>query len=242
MAAMGRVLVTGSAGQVGRAVTRELAGAGWTVRGFDLALGDELRDASAVHAAMDGCDAVVHAGAIAHDTAGTPADIAATNLLGTWHVLLAAEAHGVGRVVYFSSAQVFGCAEGEGDPDYLPIDDQHPLRASRPYGMSKRLAEEMCDAWSARTGVPTVVLRPVLILDDAGLARVTPQQCELGAFVHVDDVATATALALRADVGTHTRMTLCGPGAFDSRRARTALGWEPRHDWPGRDAVAPSPG
>ncbi len=85
------------------------------------------------------------------------------------------------------------------------------------------------------------MLRPVLILDDAGLARVTPQQCEFGAFVHVDDVATATVLALRADVGTHARMTLCGPGEFNSNLARTALGWQPRHDWPGRDPAAQSP-
>jgi nucleoside-diphosphate-sugar epimerase len=69
-------------------------------------------------------------------------------------------------VGYFSSAQVFGFAEGEGSPAYLPIDDDHPLNASRPYGMSKRLAEEMCRAWTSRTGIPTIVFRPVMIVDD----------------------------------------------------------------------------
>ena len=49
----------------------------------------------------------------------------------------------------FSSAQVFGFAEGEGVPEYLPVDDDHPLRASRPYGLSKRLGEEMCAAWTS---------------------------------------------------------------------------------------------
>ena len=34
-------------------------------------------------------------------------------VLGTWHVLLAAEEASAGRVVYFSSGQVFGLAEGE---------------------------------------------------------------------------------------------------------------------------------
>jgi nucleoside-diphosphate-sugar epimerase len=52
---------------------------------------------------------------------GSPADIVATNVLGTWHVLAAAEQCGVSRVVYFSSAQVFGFAEGEGQPAYLPV-------------------------------------------------------------------------------------------------------------------------
>jgi UDP-glucose 4-epimerase len=55
----------------------------------------------------------VHLAALAHDSAGSPEQIMAVNVLGTWHVLLAAEAAGAGRVVSFSSAQVFGIAEGE---------------------------------------------------------------------------------------------------------------------------------
>jgi UDP-glucose 4-epimerase len=162
------VLLTGSSGGVGQATGPVLEAAGWIVRPFDLAAGNDLRDEAAVRRATEGCEAVVHAGAIAHDSAGTPAEIVATNVLGTWHVLQAAEAHSVARVVYFSSAQVFGLAEGEGEPAYLPVDDDHPVRAARPYGMSKRLAEEMCAAWTARTGIPTTVLRPVLILTDSG--------------------------------------------------------------------------
>jgi nucleoside-diphosphate-sugar epimerase len=202
------------------------------VRPFDLAEGCDLRDEGAVRDAVRGCDAVVHAGAIAHDTAGTPAGIVATNVLGTWHVLLAAETHGVARVVYFSSAQVFGFAGGEGSPAYLPVDDEHPLRAARPYGMSKRLAEEMCQAWTARTKIPTVVLRPVMILNDESLTLITENESELGAFVHVADVAEATALALQAEVTGHVRMTLCGPGSFDTAAASKILGWRPRHTWP----------
>ena len=129
---MSRVLVTGSSGQVGGAVAELLEQAGRSVEWFDLVDGQDLRDAAAVRAAAAGCDAIVHAGAIAHDNSGTPDEIMATNVLGTWHVLAAAEAHGVGRVVYFSSGQVFGFADGEGTPDYLPVDDDHPLRAARP--------------------------------------------------------------------------------------------------------------
>ncbi len=74
----------------------------------------------------------------------------AVNVLGTWHVLLAAEAAGAGRVVYFSSGQVFGLAEGERLPDYFPVDDAHPRRAMRPYGLSKCLAEDLCAGFTAR--------------------------------------------------------------------------------------------
>lgn len=184
---------------------------------------------------MRGCAAVVHAGALSHDSAGSPVDIVTTNVLGTWHVLAAAEECGLSRVVYFSSAQVFGFAEGEGSPAYLPVDDNHPVRASRPYGMSKRLAEEMCQAWTTRTGVPTIVLRPVLILDDQSLAGYSPQTAELGAFVHVDDVVAATLLALTADLDGHHRLTLCGPGSFDTTRARTTLGWTATRTWNAAD-------
>ena len=183
------MLLTGAGGRVGRAAAPRLEKEGWDVRPFDLPTGGTLRDAGAVFDAAEGCDAIVHAGAMAHDDGGTAAEIVATNVLGTWHVLLAAERHAVSRVVYFSSVQVFGFSEGEGVPEYRPADDDHPLRAARPYGMSKRLAEEMCAAWTARTGIPTIVLRPVTILTDKDLERRAAHGIDPGAFVHVDDVA-----------------------------------------------------
>jgi UDP-glucose 4-epimerase len=209
-----------------------LEAAGWSVRPFDLVEGQDVRDPGAVLHAARGCDAIVHAGAIAHDSGGTPTDVVATNLLGTWHVLSAAETVAAARVVYFSSAQVFGFAEGEGEPLYLPVDDHHPVRATRPYGMSKRLAEDMCSAWTTRTGILTVVLRPVMILDDADLRSISPEAAELGAFVHVADVASAVHLSLTAAVTGHHRLTLCGPGPFDTSAAKAELGWTASRAWP----------
>lgn len=225
------VLLTGSSGGVGRVQAARLAAHGWTVHRFDLADGQDLRDEAAVRQAARGCSAVVHAGAIAHDSAGTPAEIVATNVLGTWHVLLAAEAERMTRVVYFSSAQVFGIAEGEGDPAYLLVDDAHPVRASRPYALSKRLAEEMCSAWTVRTEIPTIVLRPVMILSDEGWAQVGEAEAEIGAYVHVDDVATAGVSALTASVAGHVRLTRCGPGPFDTSAAAQTLGWLATRGW-----------
>lgn len=222
------VLMTGSHGQVGSAAAARLERDGWTVRGLDIASGGDLRDEATVREAVAGCDAVVHAGAIAHDSRGTPAEIVATNVLGTWHVLLASEAARVERVVYFSSAQVFGFAEGEGTPAYFPVDDAHPRPAARPYGMSKRLSEDMCEAWSSRTGIPTVVLRPVMILDDEGVANTDLAAAELGAFVHLDDVVEAVVKSLTLGIPNHCRMTLCGPGDFDTSAAQQILGWKAR--------------
>lgn len=229
---MPRVLLTGSSGGVGRATQPVLEEAGWSVSSFDLAEGFDVRDFEAVLEAMRGCEQIVHAGAIAHDSAGRPDEIVATNVLGTWNVLLAAEQLGVSRVVYFSSGQVFGFAEGEGKPAYVPVDDDHPVRASRPYGMSKRLAEEMCSAWTRRTGIPTIVLRPVMILDDEGLRATSKEEAELGAFVHVDDVASAVKLCLAVELEGHHRLILCGPGPFDTSSADALLGWHASRGWP----------
>lgn len=229
---METVLVTGAAGKVGRRVSTRLATEGLDVRQMDLVSGVDLRNEADVARAKVGCDAVVHAGALAHDWAGTPADIMATNVLGTWHVLLAAERERVRRVVYFSSAQVFGFADGESEPAYLPVDDDHPLRAARPYGLSKRLAEKMCEAWTTRTGIATVVLRPVMILDDGDPRLENGADAQLGAYVHLDDVADATFRALSADIGGHARLTLCGPGQFDTTAAEQALGWKAKRGWP----------
>src|SRR4029077_5000148 len=112
-----RILVTGHRGLVGGPVAGLLREQGHQVAGFDLADGQDLLDPAAVRRAAEGCAAVVHLAALANDAAGSPDRIMAVNVLGTWHVLLAAEAAGAQRVVYMSSAQVFGLAEGERQPD-----------------------------------------------------------------------------------------------------------------------------
>jgi nucleoside-diphosphate-sugar epimerase len=126
-----RILVTGHRGNVGVPVARHLEQLGHEVVGFDRADGGDLLDLNQVRQAASGCAAVVHLAALPHDTAGSPEQIMAVNVLGTWHVLLAAEDAGAERVVYFSSSQVFGTAEGERQPDYFPVDDAHPRRAMR---------------------------------------------------------------------------------------------------------------
>jgi UDP-glucose 4-epimerase len=215
-----RVLVTGDRGKVGVPVAGYLRRRGYEVAGFDLADGVDLLDLEAVTSATLGCAAIVHLAALAHDTAGRPEQIMAVNVLGTWHVLLAAEAAGVGRVICFSSAQVLGIAEGERQPDYFPVDDGHPRRAMRPYGLSKLLAEDLCRGFTARTAIATICLRPVAVWDEAHYAQVEDRWraeprsewepfWEYGAFVDVRDVAAAVDLALTVPLAGHHRALLC---------------------------------
>jgi UDP-glucose 4-epimerase len=214
------VLVTGHRGGVGRVVAERLRQRGHGVVGFDLAEGADLLDAAAVMRAVRGATAVVHLAALAHDTAGTPEQIMEVNVLGTWHVLLAAEAADVTRVICFSSAQALGIAEGERLPDYFPVDDCHPRRAMRPYGLSKCLAEDLCEAFTRRTGIATLSLRPVAVWAPGAYDRVERQRraspasewepfWEYGAFVDVRDVAGAVERALDVTLSGHHRALLC---------------------------------
>jgi hypothetical protein len=50
--------------------------------------------------------------------------------------------------------------------------------------------------------------------------------------VHADDLADAIVHAVDADLDGHLRLTVCGPGAFETAATRHLLGWEPRYDWP----------
>ena len=211
------MVVTGNRGFVGSAVAAGLAGAGHEVTGYDLVDAQDLLELDRLKTCCQGHDAVVHLAALAHDTAGTPEQIITTNVIGTWHVLRAAEEHGLDRVVFVSSAQVLGVAEGESPPDYLPIDDRHPTRASRPYGLSKRAGEELCRALTERTGTPTICLRPFAVWG--------PEQYH---------GIRETARRVMGDVewrGGSAYESEPYKALVDTRVARETLGWEPVHSW-----------
>lgn len=50
--------------------------------------------------------------------------------------------------------------------------------------------------------------------------------------MHVDDVAEAVLRALVTDIEGHIRLTLCGPGDFDTSLAERTLGWKATRGWP----------
>ena len=86
----------------------------------------------------------------------------------------------------------------------------------RPYGLSKRPAEDLCQAFTARTGIATVSLRPVAVWGPEHYRRVKERWLgeprsewepfwEYGAFVDVRDVATAVEAALPVPLEGHHR-------------------------------------
>ena len=76
------------------------------------------------------------------------------NVGGTFVLLAAMQAHGVRRIVFSSSATVYG------DPERRPIAETHPLRATNPYGRTKLIVEQvLADQAAAQAGFVHASLR-----------------------------------------------------------------------------------
>ena len=132
------VLLTGSAGRIGRSLRERLPQFGWTVRGFDRVSGDtddrvgDIRSADDLAAALDGVSAVAH-------FAGVPTEapwpqLRDANVDGLVTLFEAARRAGVRRVVYASSNHAAGFTPVGAD---LPA-DAPPRPEAIPYRTSNR--------------------------------------------------------------------------------------------------------
>jgi nucleoside-diphosphate-sugar epimerase len=240
---LGKVLVTGASGLMGSYVVAELTGKAEIV-GFDIVAPKDpstigrfvqgsIEDIDSVREAVAGCDAVIHVAARPNIWSGEGHEIIRTNVTGTWNVLQAAEDVGVKRVVVTPSDSVVGFTVLEGamiPPEYLPIDNQHPLHPTDPYALSKVLCEKTARAFLERGKLNITVLRPVYVLypefeceviaraanpkDYKGPAAGGRQPAGGGVMWHyIDprDLARAFRLALEAKEPQFGPFFICGP-------------------------------
>jgi len=163
-----RILVTGGAGFVGSAVTRRLVDAGARVTVLDdLFTGKadaiptgasfiqgSVTDVPLVNELVADHSLILHLAArnIIASTAN-PLDDYATNIGGTLNILMAARASKVDRVVYSSSASVYG------NPRAIPISEDDPLWTLSPYAVSKLGGENYCTAFSESYGLRVATVR-----------------------------------------------------------------------------------
>jgi UDP-glucose 4-epimerase len=169
---MTRALVTGGAGFIGSHITDRLLAQGHDVRILDnfttgkrenlshvagqveIVEGD-VRDAEAVERAAAGCELVFHEAAIVSVPYSVehPRETHDVNIMGTLNVLLAAKSQGVRRVVFASSAAIYG------DEPTLPKTEAMLPAPISPYGVEKLTSEHYLRTFTRLYGVETVALR-----------------------------------------------------------------------------------
>lgn len=219
-----RVLVTGGGGFIGAWIIKRLAAAGTEMRVFDLAdnraivreiAGDatadaldwrvgDISDREAVRSAAQGCDRLIHLAAILTPACqADPIRGAEINLIGTLNVFEAARAHGIGSVVYMSSAGVFGSDDG-----VTPLPTTH-------YGAFKLACEGSARAYWADQGIASAGFRAFIVYGpgrEIGLTAGPSLACKAAAhgqdytipfsgpadYVYVGDMAEAFATACQA--------------------------------------------
>jgi len=158
-----RIIVTGGSGFVGSHVAEAAIAAGHEAVVFDLAaprqawpfIKGDLTVAGDVAAAAAGADAIFHLGGVGdvYLAFEQPALAAGANVVGTANVMEAARQHGVKKVVYASTWEVYG------EPQYQPINEAHPCRPDHPYNVTKLAGEQMALAYDRLKDVPAVALR-----------------------------------------------------------------------------------
>lgn len=150
-----QVLVTGSSGFIGRHTVNGLKAKNYAVKTFDLTANKDVRNQDAVNRAVRGADVVMHFGAnaVVPYSFEYPAEVAEINITGTINLLEACRKHDVKKFVFASSSSVYG------EPEELPVKENHPLKPVTPYGLTKLAGEQYADLYSELYGLKTVCLR-----------------------------------------------------------------------------------
>jgi nucleoside-diphosphate-sugar epimerase len=181
--------------------------------GVRLLTGDVL-DLGQVFGALAGADAVIHLAGVPQPWT-TPDDVVfRTNTLATFNVHEAAWRLGIRRVVCASSEAAVGWTYRREDflPDYLPIDEDHPLRPQDPYGLSKVVGEAIARSYSDRCGMETVAIRPPWVITPEELDALRKQGgrkvtgFQLFNYLDVRDAAEAFRLAIERPVEGHVAL------------------------------------
>lgn len=165
-----KVLVIGGAGYIGSHVVKELMSGGHKVTVFDnlssglrenlfdendFVYGNILieRDLDAVFSR--GFDAFVHLAAFkaAGESMIEPEKYSVNNITGTLNIMNAAVRHGCGIMIFSSSAATFG------EPQYLPIDENHPQNPINYYGFTKLEIERLMEWYERLRGLKFAALR-----------------------------------------------------------------------------------
>ena len=216
-----KVCVTGAAGFIGQHVCRALREAKHEILALDARSPADYWDAwkpwdiTQSMGSLGALDAVIHLAAMANprECDANPASAFNVNVNGTLQVLKMALASGAKKVVFSSSAHVYGIS-----PRFLPTPETHPLTLGNTYTTTKILGEQLCQAYFENHGLSYTTLRLFNAYGKGqGLGYYIPDQIAKAKagkidlqgsdvtkdWVHVSDVADAFVKALNS--------SFCGP-------------------------------
>ena len=165
-----KVLVIGGAGYIGSHVVKELMAKGHQITVFDnlssglkqnlfkgngFIKGDILNIKALDKAFAKGFDAFIHLAAFkaAGESMVCPEKYSVNNISGTINILNSAVSHGCLKMVFSSSAATFG------EPQYLPIDENHPQNPENYYGFTKLEIERFMGWYDKIRGLKFAALR-----------------------------------------------------------------------------------
>jgi len=227
------ILVTGARGKVGAATVAALVDAGHDVTATDVgrpayeARRDavaytqaDLTDAGDAFAVVRGHDAVVHAAAIPDPTSNPPQRVFQNNLMAAFNTLEAAVRLGVARFVNISSETVpgFFFPERPWLPEYLPVDERHPVRPQDPYATAKHFGEQLMDGAVRRSDIACVSIRPSWVQWEGNYeGNIGPWLREpavsegFWAYIDAYDLADAIRLAAEASTAGHEVVYIATP-------------------------------
>jgi nucleoside-diphosphate-sugar epimerase len=231
-----RILVTGGRGKVGRATVDALLAAGHDVTASDLGapvferdepgqatyVQADFTDAGQAFAIVRGQDAMIHAAAIPAPGHHPPHVVFQNNLMATYNAIEAAVRWGLGRFVNVSSETAPGWffAERPGLPDYVPVDEEHPLRPQDPYALSKVFGEQLMDAAVRRSDIRCISIRPSWVQSEDNIegnlgpiVRGDDDTPSSGFWAYTDvyDLAEALRLAAESDLPGHEVFYIAQP-------------------------------
>jgi len=230
-----RVLLTGAAGFLGQAVLTQLQ-ARHDVTAFDIRadgagaiLQGNVLDYDAVHAAMEGQDAVVNT--IMHryryDCGGSEFMV---NVSGMHNLLEAAHVHGIKRFVHTSSMAVH---TGYRPPQMRVTHDLYPLKAWGSYAITKVLQEDLAKLYHDTHGMSVAIIRLRGMVDSERSVDNHGDDVTDYDWGHVDriDVASALVCALETDdiefECFYVTATPAGYKVTNVARTEERLGWQP---------------
>ncbi|MEI7982372.1 MAG: GDP-mannose 4,6-dehydratase [Bacteroidota bacterium] len=149
---MTKVLVTGSSGFIGRVLTNRLRTTGLEVIEFDLPDGDITCEGS--------LDSFKDISRVFHLAGKTFVPESWINPFGFYHV----NVMGTINVLEFcrktKAALTYVASYLYGEPDYLPVDENHPVKSYNPYSHSKVIADNTCQFYARQFGLEVTIFRP----------------------------------------------------------------------------------